>query len=131
MPACGHGANGQLGFAIEEFPDALHLVIELAALHGGELVERLHRDVEFPTGAALVPDPGDCPADEQHRKVSGLTARGQRAFGGPTREEQLARLAADRVGVEVGQQPYALGAVPGTVVSPAASHTRVPSTSTC
>ena len=69
---------------------------------GGESVERLHRDVEFPAGAALVPDPSDCPADEQHRKVPGLAAGRQRAFGGPAREEQLARLAADRVGVEVG-----------------------------
>ena len=98
MPACGHGADGQVGVAFEEFPNALRLVVELAALRGGESVERLHRDVEFPAGAALVPDPSDCPADEQHRKVSG-----------PAGKEQLAWLAADRVGVEVGEQPYALG----------------------
>src|SRR2546421_8072075 len=102
MPACGHGADGQVGFAFEEFPDALPLVVELAALRGGESVERLYCDVECPAGAALVPDPGDCPTDEQHRKVSGLAAGSQRAFGGSAREEQLARLAADRVGVEVG-----------------------------
>src|SRR5260370_13556248 len=108
MPACGYSADGQVGFAIEEVPDALQLVVELAALRGGESVERLHSDVERPAGAALVPDPGDRPADEQHRKVSGLATGGQRAFGGPAGEEELARLAADRVGVEVGQQPYAL-----------------------
>ena len=87
MPACGHGADGQLGFAIEEFPDALHLVVELAALRGSEPVERLHRDVDCPAGAALMPDPGDRPVDEQHRKVSGLASGGQRTFGGPAGEE--------------------------------------------
>ncbi len=87
MPACGHSADGQLGFAFEEVPDALHLVVELAALRGGESVERLHRDVERPAGAALVPDSGDRPADEQHRKVSGLAAGDQRTFSGPAGEE--------------------------------------------
>ncbi len=87
MPACGHSADGQLGFAFEEVPNALHLVVELAALRGGESVERLHRDVECPAGAPLVPDPGDRPVDEQHRKVSGLATGGQRAFGGPAGEE--------------------------------------------
>jgi hypothetical protein len=71
----------------------------------------------FRAGPALVPHPGDRPADEQHRKVPGLAA-GQGAFGGAAGEEQFARLAADGVGVEVGQQPEALrrrrrGRVPG------------------
>jgi hypothetical protein len=72
MPVCNHGADGQPGFAIEEFADALHLVVELAALRGGESIERFHHDVECPSGAALMPDPGNDPFDEQHREVSGL-----------------------------------------------------------
>src|SRR5262245_18271148 len=99
MRSCGHSADGQLGFAFEELPDALYLVVELAALRGGELVERLHRDVELPARAALVPDPGDYSMDEQHRKVPGL-ATGEGAFGGPAGKEYLAWLAAGRISVE-------------------------------
>src|SRR6266516_3778542 len=108
MCADGHSADRQLGYAFEDLPDALRLVVELAVLRGGEFFQRLHRDRDLPAGAALVPDPGCHPVDEQHGEVSCLAA-GQRAFGGSAREDQLAWLAADRVGVEVGQQPYALG----------------------
>src|SRR5438876_2167490 len=109
MSPCGHSADGQLGLAFEDFPDAFHLLVEVAVLPGGEFVEWLHCDVEFSARAAQVPDPGDRPVDEQHREVSGLATGSQRTFGSPAGEEQLARLAADRVGIEVGQQPYAMG----------------------
>src|SRR5262245_6343572 len=108
MRAYGHGADCQLGFAVEEFTDALYLVVERAALLGGEWVEGLHGDLDLPTGAALMPHASDCAVDQQHRKVASLAAR-QSTFGGPTGEEQLARVAADCVGVEVGQQPYTVG----------------------
>src|SRR5213083_1829989 len=39
MAACGHSADGQLGLAFEEFPDAFHLLVEVAALRGSEVVE--------------------------------------------------------------------------------------------
>jgi hypothetical protein len=39
MAACGHRADGQLGLAFEEFPDAFYLLVEVAALRGGEVVE--------------------------------------------------------------------------------------------
>src|SRR5438094_2151695 len=107
MAACGHRADGQLGLAFEEFPNAFHLIVEVAALRGGEVVEWLHCDVEFVARAAQVPDPGNCPVNEQHREVSRLTSGSQRTFGSPAGKEQLARLAADRVGIDVGQQPYA------------------------
>ena len=109
MSPCGHSADGQLGLAFEDFPDAFHLLVEVAVLPGGEFVEWLHCDVEFSARAAQVPDPGNHPVDEQHREVSRLASGSQRAFGSPAGEEQLARLAADRVGIEVGQQPYAMG----------------------
>ena len=44
MAACGHSADGQLGLAFEEFPDAFHLLAETAALGGGEGIEWLHGD---------------------------------------------------------------------------------------
>jgi transposase len=109
MSASGDGADGQPGVAFEECPDAFHLVVEITALRCGELVERLHCDIEPTTRAPLMPDPSDCSVDEQHWKVSGLTAWGQCAFGGPSGKEQFARLTADCVGVEVGKEPYALG----------------------
>src|SRR5437763_207576 len=109
MAACGHSADDQLRLAFEEFPDAFYLLAELAALRGGQVVEWLHGDGEFSARAAQVPDPGNRPVDEQHREVSGLATGGQRAFGSSAGEEQLAWLAADRVGIEVGQQPDALG----------------------
>ncbi len=87
----GHGAEGQPGRAVEELPDALHLVVELAALRGTEGSEQLHGDLDRAAGAALVPDPGDHPAHEQHRHVTCLTA-GKRALGGHTGEDQLARI---------------------------------------
>lgn len=68
---------------------------------GAELVEWLHGDVEFAARAAQVPDPGNRPVDEQHREVSRLASGSQRAFGSPAGEEQLARLPAERVGIEV------------------------------
>ncbi|HEX6551794.1 MAG TPA: hypothetical protein VF026_03465 [Ktedonobacteraceae bacterium] len=102
MAACSHGADGQLGLAFEEFPDAFHLLVEVAALRGGEIVECLHCDVEFSARAAHVPDPSHRPVDEQHREVSGLACGSQRAFGSPAGEEQLTGLAADRIGIEVG-----------------------------
>jgi hypothetical protein len=90
-----------LGFAFEDFADALHLVVELAALGGGEGVEGFYRDIDPSAGAALVPDAGDGAVDEKHGKVAGLAA-GQGAFSGAAGEEQLAGMAADDVGVEVG-----------------------------
>ena len=41
----------------------LHLLVEPAAAHNGELIERLDRDIEYPAGAVLMPDPGDRPVD--------------------------------------------------------------------
>lgn len=55
-----------------------------------------------------MPDPGNHPIAEQHGEVSGLAAGGQRACGGPAGEEQLARMAANRVGVEIRQQSYTM-----------------------
>jgi hypothetical protein len=92
-----------LGYAVKEGSDALHLIVEFAALHGGEAVERLYRDGESPAGAALVPDSGDYPVDKQHRKIARLATGTQGTCGGGTGEEQRTRLAAHHVGVEVGQ----------------------------
>jgi hypothetical protein len=100
MPAYGHSANSQLGLAFEEFPYAFHLVVELTALRCRKLAERLYRDVEFPAGAALVPDSGDYAVDEQHGKVACLTPR-QGALGGPAGEELRTWVAAYDVGVKV------------------------------
>jgi hypothetical protein len=98
----GHGADGQAGVGLEELADALHLVVELAAVRGREPAERLHGDLELPARAALVPDSGDRSVDEEHGKVAGL-ATGQCAVGGPAGIEQRAGMGADRVGVEVRQ----------------------------
>jgi hypothetical protein len=105
MAACGHSADVQLGLAFEEFPNAFHLLVEVAALRGGKFVEWLHCDVEFSARAAQAPDPDNRPVDEQHREVSGLATGSKCAFGSPAGEEQLARLAADSVGIEVGVLP--------------------------
>src|SRR5215470_19257469 len=99
MAACAHSADDQLGLAFEEFPDAFHLLTEIAALGSGEFAEWLHGDSEFSARAAQVPDAGNRPVDEQHREVSGLATESQRAFDHPTKKKQLARLAADRVSV--------------------------------
>ena len=54
-----------------------------------------------------MPDPRHDAVDEQHRKVARLPA-GQGSFGRPRWEEQLTRVAAHRVGVEIGQQAHSL-----------------------
>src|SRR5215472_10705454 len=87
MGACGHSADGQPQLTFEEFPDTFYLLVEAAALRGGEFVEWLHSDVEFSARAAQVPDTGNRPVDEQHREVSGLATGSQRAFGRPAGEE--------------------------------------------
>src|SRR6266702_5206842 len=105
MAACGHSADGQLGLALEEFPNAFYLLVEVAALRGGEVVEWLHCDVEFSARAAQVPDPGNHPVDEQHREVSGLATGSQCAFGSrPCRHQS--RAAAVHYGMPLGTPWY-------------------------
>ncbi|HEV7127896.1 MAG TPA: hypothetical protein VGN32_10690, partial [Ktedonobacterales bacterium] len=89
MCAYRYGADGQARCTFEDRSDALYLGVERAAQRGGERVERFHSDVEVSARAALVPDPSDRPADEQHREVSSLAAS-QSALGGAAWEEQLA-----------------------------------------
>lgn len=52
-------------------------------------------------GTALMPHPGHCPGDEQHRKVAGLTTRQCPLCCWP-RKDLLARVAADDVGIKAG-----------------------------
>jgi hypothetical protein len=76
----------QLGGSCQEFSDALHLEIELAALPRGQRLERLDRDGNLPAGTALVPHPARYPVDEQDREVPGLAIRGQRTLAGAVAE---------------------------------------------
>jgi hypothetical protein len=55
-----------------------------------------------------VPHAGDRPVDQQDRVVAGLPA-GQRACGGVAGVEQLTRLTAHHVRIEVRQQPDSVG----------------------
>ena len=108
MCACDDRTDSQSGLSVEEGSHALYLPIEVAALFGSELIKRLHRDIKPAARAPLMPDSSDGSIDEEHRVVSRLPTRGQRALRGPPGKEQFARLAADGVGVEVGKQPNAL-----------------------
>src|SRR5262245_3522774 len=101
MGAYSHSADSQLGRAFKELPDPFHLLVKPATLCSGEYLQRLHRELDLPAGATLMPNPGDKPIDEQHRKVTGL-AVGQRTGGGPPWKELLARVAAHHIGIEVG-----------------------------
>src|SRR5947209_6281669 len=79
--------------------------MKIAALGGSELIKRLRRDLKPPSRAPEMPDPSDCSVDKEHRVVSRLPTRGQRALCSPSGKEQFARLTADCVGVEVGKHP--------------------------
>src|SRR5437588_72815 len=83
MCACDDRPDRQAGLSVEEGSHALHLPIEVAALFGSELLKRLHGDIKPATRAPLMPDSSDGSIDEEHRVVSRLPARGQRALCGP------------------------------------------------
>ena len=91
------------GVASRTAPTRSTSVVELPALHRGQLAQWLDRDGELPPGAPLVPYPTDHAIDEQHRVIAGLTAR-ERASRGRTRIQALPWLTRDDECVEVGQQ---------------------------
>ncbi len=103
MCACADRADRQSRLSVEEASKTLNLLIEVTALSGGELFKRFYRDVKPAARAPLVPDPGNDPIDEQHRVVSCLSGRSQRALCGLSRKEHFPWLAADDIGVEVGK----------------------------
>ena len=80
MPADRDCADSKLRRAFEECRDALYLLVERPALRGCELIERLDCEMQLSAGAALMPDSGGDPIDQQHWKVPGLPTWGKRAL---------------------------------------------------
>jgi hypothetical protein len=106
------------------------LVVELAALPGGQLAQRFDGDGELAAGAPLVPDPADHAVDQQDRVVPGLARRGERAGGGRPRVQPLPGLGRDDVRVEYSASWAAISAVawarPTKLVSEAGKPCRLP-----
>src|SRR5579863_111268 len=108
MGACANRPDRQSTVSAQEGSHALHLLIEVAALFGRELLKRLHRDIKPAASAPLMPNSSNGSLDEEHRIVSRLPTWSQSPLPGPPGKELFARLAADYVGVEVGKQPHAV-----------------------
>jgi hypothetical protein len=75
----------------------------LPELRCGQLARWFDGDGELVAGVPLVPDPTDYAVDEQDWVVSRLASRSERAGGGRAGIQQVAGLARDGVGVEVGK----------------------------
>jgi len=110
--ADGHLADNPRRACLEDLADSCGLIVDLATLPRGQLHERLKRDLDLRSGTALMPDSADDPVDEHDRHVARLAAR-QRSIERPSRKDLLARIAPDRVGIEVGQEPDANRLAPG------------------
>lgn len=100
MRADGNRSDGPLGVAFEDFPNSLYLFVYGSLLRGRQRLQRLNGDCDFLARTTLVPNTGNSAANEQHRKVARLTT-GKRTLSRTTEEEQLARMAANGIGVKI------------------------------
>lgn len=82
MGADRDGADGQVRFALHDLADPVHLLVQLAPVAGGEVAERLHRDLDLAARSLLVPHTGDRSVDQQGREVSRLPRFSARRWPG-------------------------------------------------
>lgn len=105
----GDSSHCDLGLALKNLPNSLNLGVEAPPLIGGKPCERLHSHLNSPARATVVPNAGDHAVHEQNRKIAGLPGWCESARGCLAGKEPGSRLAADDVGVKVGQQHDACG----------------------